>query len=454
MDKNNTVAKRIANNTIIIPVVVFVVLTAITHLLYPIFRDDVHFMYAFPQMGFIDFSVHYYNVWSSRVIILAFLWVLSHSWWGFIATNIVATTLIYYFTVKVFADKQDRNMCWVCLFFIFMFPFAHMATAGFMATSVNYLWSVTFILVTGYGIKKAVTGTKIKIWEHPIYIISLIIAVNAEQVNALMLGILVLLLGHFFVIKKRVNYYLVIQLLITIAMLVFALQNPGNANRSAAETASWFPEYGMFGIFERAQLGYAFVLSHFIFNPNLVFSMFSLLLYTTIHLQYKDNLYRLIAAVPLGSSILFGVWQRFLPDNAITWLSQFGQNSAQVVNVSNFYNITFYVPLVMLGMVVLCVLVSVFLSFKAEQGKGLFYAALVALGFAVSFIMGFSPTVWASGARTLIFTYFTLIMCMVMFYQKIRQLKFKHEYIFFAGFGLIAAYSYVRFLAWLMLLNV
>jgi len=441
----------IQNNPFFTPGLVFFFSMVLLHLLFPIYGDDVVYLDTWWTQDMITHILNLYNSWTSRVIINAVVWALSHNWWYWVVSNIAIMMLLYYFLVRLFINKPDSKSCWLGVFSILLYPLAHMSTAGHLATTTNYLWPMTFGFISCYGMKKSLISQKINIWEYPIYIGSLLFAINAEQLNVFILGILTLILGYSILSKKKINIYLLIQLILATIMLIFTLQAPGNAARNIAETRARFPDYVMFGIIERAQLGYAFTLSHFIFSVNLVFTVFCILLYIAVHQQYLDKLYRFLAAVPLGSSIIFGIAQGIIPNPAISRLGQFGMDSTHIVNVLNFHQIHTYIPIVILGLVVICVLASLYLCFSNENLKAWICIVNILLGLTTGLIMGFSPTIWTTGVRALIFAYFTFIICIVLIYQKLRLLRFKHEPILFVMICFLGINAYVRYLAELII---
>jgi hypothetical protein len=182
----------------------------------------------------------------------------------------------------------------------------------------------------------------------------------------------------------------------------------------------------------------------------MIFTVFCALLYTAIHLQYKDKLYRMIALAPLGCSICFHVIhliQRYSHNPVTALLSLLG-GGYYFVRADNYNDLISYFPIITLGFVVLCILAVVYLCFR-ESIKSWFCNAFLLLGLASGVIMGFSPTVWASGHRALVFVYFAFIVGILLIYQKLRQLKFKQEPIIFAVLGLVAAASYLDYIVYL-----
>jgi len=439
----------VKNNHFIIPGSTFLFAVTLLHLLFPIRNDDALFMPAVQSMSYINFITTRYKIWSSRVLSESVIWVLGQNWWFWVVSDILVLMLLYYYLIKMFANKSDIKMHWICMSLVLAYPFVHMSTSGYMITTLFYLWPMTFGLIAGYGMKKSLLDQKIFIWERVIYTAALLFAANVEQMNVFLLGLLTILSGYSALAKKRLNFYLLSQLAIVSALSIFILKTPGNAIRSFVETR-WFPDYAMFGIIEKIQFGYAFTLSVFIFNLNLVFIIFCILLYITLHLQYKDKLYRIIAAIPLTVSIVFGASPGIFPNTAISRVSQFGLGASKLVNVFNFHEINYYVPLFFLGFITLCIPAALYLCFKNENLKAWFCIMLILLGFATGMIMGFSPTVWASNTRTLLFTYFAFIVCAILIYQKIRSLNFRWEPMLFALICFLGGASYLRYLALLL----
>ncbi|MCT6632032.1 hypothetical protein N4E61_15270, partial [Staphylococcus aureus] len=66
--------------------------------------------------------------------------------------------------------------------------------------------------------------------------------------------------------------------------------------------------------------------------------------------------------------------------------------------LSLFYPGTWIATLVVLALL-LCLIVGIYLSFDNKK-TSIFLVILMIMGFCSRLIMGFSPTVWASGMRT------------------------------------------------------
>jgi len=427
-------------------------LLAFMHLLFTVFGDDIGNMRLANERGLVEFVLLLYNNWSSRFIVEAGLWLALQNWWLWVFLNISLLVLLIYFFVKTLISKPDNKAYWICVLAFLAYPFWHMGTAGHLTTTTVYLWPATFGVIAGYGMKKSILGEKIHAWEYPVYLFALIYASNTEQLNLILTGTLIFLSGYNIIKNKRVNVFLLLQLAIVIAMLFIILQAPGNAVRNYTEVRNWFPNYNMLSIMERVQLGYGHTFSHFLFNPNLVYTIFCALLYIAVHLQYSDRFFRVIAFIPLLSSISLITAQVFTRIPSILHrVNLYGTETSHLVNVSNAHLINYYIPIIFSGFIMLCILASVYLCFKNETLKAWFGITILILGFASGIMMGFSPTVWASNTRQFLFVYLVLIACIVLIYQKIRLQGFKHESVLFVILVFFAIVSYTGYIASLII---
>lgn len=80
--------------------------------------------------------------------------------------------------------------------------------------------------------------------------------------------------------------------------------------------------------------------------------------------------------------------------------------------LSLFYPGTWIATLAVLGLL-LCLIVGIYLSFDNKR-TATFLVILMLMGFCSRLIMGFSPTVWASGMRTYYILYVVITILVLM----------------------------------------
>lgn len=438
--------KKLNYNIILPATLLFGLLMLLGHKDIPILGDDLQ--YSKVTMVFIEWIRERYHSWSSRVVIESVMFFVAKSFFVWKILDTFMLSLLYYFFMKIFAEKVDRKNCLIGALCILIYPFIHMGGAGYLATTLNYLWPLTFAFAVGYSMKKSICRLKIHIWEYPFYIFSLLFAGSQEQLCAFLFGLL-LLLFVFDIYQKhqtRINYTILAYWVIIFLVLLSHLLCPGISNRFGMEIKQWWPDYKMLGLAEKIQLAYSSTLSHFMFNRNYVFTTFCLMLYVAVRVQYKDVLYRIIAFIPLASSLFFGIGESRL--SLVLDISKWNyfNKAPGVIKMQNSDDFYIYIPLFVLGIISLCVLVSIYLCFRNEKHKMLLSISLILLGFATRAIMGFSPTIWVSGARTFLFLYFVLIICTFLCYQKIRAVEYKGEGIIMGIMAIMAILANLDFL--------
>ena len=134
----------------------------------------------------------YFN-WTSRFIIeyvLCFVLKTSKYLWILIEALMVA--LAGYSISRLFIKENKSQNNIMLLFMMLLYPLNVMNSAGWAATTVNYMWPLATCLFALIPIRKIWDGEKIKIWEYFLYTIALIFAGNQEQTCSILCGTYIL----------------------------------------------------------------------------------------------------------------------------------------------------------------------------------------------------------------------------------------------------------------------
>ena len=130
-------------------------------------------------------------------------------------------TLVGYSISKIFTKENPRTNNLILVAMILIYPYTIMHQAGWAATTINYMWPLATCLFALVPIKKIWDNEKIKIWEYPLYTISLIFAGNQEQTSAILVCFYILFTIILTVRDKKIKPYMIIQTLIAIASIIF-----------------------------------------------------------------------------------------------------------------------------------------------------------------------------------------------------------------------------------------
>ena len=168
---------------------------------------------------------------------------------------------------------------------ILIYPIVKMNDAGWAATTVNYMWPLATGLFTLIPIKKIWDNEKIKFWQYPLYVVTLIFASNQEQACAILFGTYLLFTVLMIIKNKKIHPFMVIQTLIVIASLIFILTCPGNAARTTVEINNQFKDFEMLTILDKIGIGLTSTMGLIIKSGNIIFALMSMVIAVNIFLN-------------------------------------------------------------------------------------------------------------------------------------------------------------------------
>lgn len=386
---------------------------------------------VFPEDGNIvsacvDFMVSHYKEWSSRSVIefvMICVAALPLSCWHIL--DIAVMLLGAYSLVRLLdIDKQSSPYPYVFLFTaLMMYPFNHMETAGWIATTINYSWVLAFGLYSLTVIKE--------IWqEKPVsklcYVLAMLaaaFAMNQEQMTVIMLVILGVLCALAFYRKKQFKKLWPFVALNVLEFIWIAVC-PGNAARRIFETGYYFPEYANYNLFDKIYLGFSTTMNTFLHTPDLVVTAFFVVLAVCVCRSAEKRVWKAISVVPVLYMIAhYGLRSSRVFDGILDSHVLFaGCKEGRLRELTR----ADIVPLLVAVLIAVCVVIS---SWKALQQEDMWvlYLMVVLVSVGSRVMLGFSASVYASSYRTLLFLYFGFIFMTVHLIVK-NPAKFRFMY--------------------------
>jgi len=419
------------SNLIKKPIVVYFMLFAtlfMIHLPMTYFGDDLYFKNAAQSTNWVSFLQMRYNTWSSRVL-LEWLTLLSFSlpmWvWKLLNTSIFVLTA--YSLNALLNPKKDPNVLWGSSLLVLAYPIFHLATAGWVTTSINYIWPLALGL---YAVASCIQQMRIDRAPTAGQIIScgigLLIACNHEMIAITVLLISGLLL--YYAIHKKLNTIMLsVYLGIAMASIAFILRSPCVTIRMQSEISTWFPAFNDFSIADKFIIGLHSTLKHFLGLPSVLFLV---LVVSQVKKAYEDRKHILVSKAIASIVALFniyGMWRLYME------LFKPRENKFYQV-LDRFYGIKeithrieIYQPLYLLELFVMVVFfVGVaYLVIKQAENKvvGWTMLGILAITFGVRVAMGLSPTIYASSVRTFLFPYIGLMVVSLYYMTQLRLSK-------------------------------
>lgn len=371
-----------------------------------------------------------YYTWSSRLIIEFVLCsVLKISKYLWILIEALMVTLVGYSISKLFIKKDENhneNMI-MLISMILIYPITQMNSAGWAATTINYMWPLALGLFALIPIRKIWDGEKIKFWQYPLYVLALIFSANQEQACAILLGAYLLFAILMIIKNKKIHPFMVIQNILLIASLVFILTCPGNSVRTQTEIANQFNDFEMLTVLDKIGLGFTSTMGMIIEKKNIVFALMSILISVNIFMNYKEKLYRVVSLVPVFSILSLCYFSKIIVDIFPYFGTLKGLITEEQVMLTaiSCNNMLYVIPIIFAAANFICISMSLLLMFKKINKN---VALLVFLaGLASRLIMGFSPTVFLSGERTMLFFEFAMIIVSLLVWQEIIKKTDKNE---------------------------
>ena len=368
----------------------------------------------------ISFVGSRYYDWTSRVLIEFLLCsVLKISKYLWILLEAIMVAICGYSISKVFIKDNKNENNFILLFMVLIYPLNVMASAGWAATTVNYMWPLAMCLYSLIPIRKIWDNEKIKPHEFILCTLALLFAGNQEQTCAILAGTYILFTIFMIIRDKKIHPYIIIQDILIIASLVFILTCPGNYVRNNQEIVESFKDLGTLNILDKISLGLTSTIGLLVGKGNLVYTLLTFLIVVYIFLNHKEKLYRVIALVPFISAITlkYLMYISYLTFPYIGSLQELLVEEQVMLTAITSNNLTYTIPLILAFANFICIELSLFIIFNNLKDN---VAALIFLvGLASRLIIGFSPTIWSSAERTMIFFEFAMIIVSILIWQEL-----------------------------------
>lgn len=429
-----------------LPFVLLWVILLVCHLTFVMEAgDEVFYRDAWQNQGLIDFLTYQYFHWASRTWIELLLTVFSalpKLVWRLV--NPLMGVVVACCLSNVVGTLKSQKGNWLVCGFMLLYRWELMRTAGWIATTLVYLWPAAFALLALMPLVQWLRGTRPRTLWCVLALPALLYATNMEQVLVCVLLLLLGLCAYRLFARKKLHWLLFAQLGICVFNLVYALVSPGAAQRFAVEQTQWFPNYAMRGLFANAELGLATALNPLFYARDFVFAFFCVLLAFAVWQRHKNWFYRLVGLAPLAICLPLGFYGRYV-EKLVPAIGFFTKalNGEGIITLANANTLTAYIPLLLLLFGFVACVVGLYLALGHTP---LAFGCMWALcsGLASRAMMGFSPSIWASGDRTgFFFTLCTIAVACLLAKQALPAKKWQKIafWIIFAAYCALQIYS-------------
>ncbi len=357
--------------------------------------------------------------------------------------NPLVASLLAVGMAKVTGAHKNREACFLLCGLIIIYPWETLSEAGWISTTLVYLWPASFGLFALLPLVNTLRGEKTPLWLNIAAIPAMIYACNMEQ--SLIFVLLTLICGVVYITatQKRVPAYHAVQVVIAVLMLTYTLTCVGNTMRTEVDASNYFQNFKMLSMLSKLEMGTSFALSQVIYKRSYVFLFFTLILMLAVFCRHKNIFYRIISVIPFAVTAVLGTYQKItlavFPSLSFFTDSYTGQG---MINLSNCSTPSKYIPMfVLYGVFALCI-VNIYLIF-GHTPKALAVMLVLCIGLGTRIAMGFTPSIGISGGRTgLIFALACIGVAVTAYITIPKRAKCKYVFIpFFIAYTALQMYS-------------
>lgn len=399
-------------------IVIFVFLV-IHFIASPVFGDDIKFRERLIQNNYNYFSYiyHRYFTWSSRFILEYFMMLilsLPSVLWKIFDFGMV---LLLYYLLSGFSSQYLDIALLICAY-----PFMHMASAGWIATTSNYLWPFIAALAAFSLFVHKENKNRISCLAG--YCILLIYAVNNEILSCLYIAALAIYLctygkGRKHVMDRERKLWILISFFICFLGIVNVIMCPGNPVRLKKEIIQWMPQFNSLAVFSKFRICIVSTLQHFTSIPNVIFLLFSFLVAFIIWDSHQETYKKVIGFIPFIISICTTCYY-FITNILINHNINYLQPGI-IIERGSASSWEQGILLVLSVVYLVCILAGLLFIYNSLQEK-IQYTGIFMGGLASRFALVFSPTMLASGTRVYFIFYMGLAWIEAGLMKKIRNI--------------------------------
>ena len=398
---------------------------------YPTFQTIVskHPLLSLTKNGFLSYR---YATWSSRSLIefnVGVLVSVPTEIWRILDSVIFAAIAVL--LSKLLANNNESPFfynCLACLFVgLFILTFSKiLESAGWLATTTNYIWPICFILIHFYLLKEFIFKNKdiSKFKRTIIYlilIITLLEAISSEQLLVMVGGAYLFAIVYCLYKKIEIPKLIYLFIIIILFNFIYDFCCPGNINRVKVVTKLGFPDYANFNIINKLDVGINYFLSWILMAKDLFSVIFLAFLGFYTYLISNKKKITIITLIPC-LAVLFFASLRFA--NFTTVYSYF-----DLTNLKHGLLSLGFIRMLSCGVMYLIItlipLYSIYLIYKDNKKLGYFIFVLLILGFGSVIISGFTPSLTSDG-RIYLNYLFVMIILDYLLVDKILEFKNKN----------------------------
>ena len=414
LDRHAELRAKVAGAKRLLPYLLYLVFLVILHASMDLTTGDtLDFQLMLDKHSFTDIMAIRYWTWSSLLLIEAVLVFVVRVPLLWACLDILAFLAIFHclnlLAQLVHVGDASR---WAMLCLLLCYPYPTLSEAGWIPTTVNYIWPLACGLFAGLVCAKVFLHNT----DAPtpavkaLAALAAVFAANLEQVALVMWCLLVAALWYSLFVEKRLSWYLLLIWALISAECLFIVTCPGNGARTLDGIDYWWPDtthfltptsYDSLTALDKLYLGFASAFDSYLYGyysgACYLAVLFSLVLMMVALFKAKGIALKCVSVAVF--LILAGIpLLRIIPFDALPWVfqrlaqyPQFGISVSRIV-VSALEVIACF------GIV----LQLVFMSKSGDGRYGKVFALIWVLCLLSRVALGFTVSLFPSGYRIML----------------------------------------------------
>lgn len=389
--------------------------------------DDLWFEEISRQYGLTEYLSWRYLTWSGRMpaeLLIYLLIKLPMPLWS--ALNALMTSLfsfsVYKFaSFKLSAVEARKNLAYFSCILIGLFHIGVTAYSIFwFSGSIVYLWNMTFGMIAFYPFYDSLENKirpKASAWI--IYILFAILASwGQEQVSLCLIGFFLMVLVYLKLKRKKIHFFLLIMTAVAVIGTVLLFSAPGNFLRLQSEAATWYPEFVNLRFVDRLGISFSWMMDRFVAISGLILFFIWCVLGVLLW-KNKKTASKATSVLCFLACCLVSIQFWKVP---VASLSESLDSLKMILfRFSAFHAMTDWWPGILPYLVwiplLLVIPLSILLLVKKPAEKAV-YLLILAASIGSAWMITFSPTLYASGYRTMFIPQALLLILLALLVRK------------------------------------
>lgn len=394
---------------------------AVFYLLSPVittYGDDQINQNILNGKGYIELIVNLYQFWTGRVILTSILVYLLNVpiivWRIF---NALMLTLLIYSLTEIINGKTLTTV--IVSLLILSLPISILSSSAFWITgSLNYLWPTAIMVYLLLVLWRYFKQERISNIHVLFAFLVSILATNMEQSALILVVFYGVILTFVYFNQKRADKRIIGLWMFMIFCLLFIMLAPGNFYRFEAEVLGLNPSFAMLGIYEKLMIGMRYTfgvmfgeMKVYLWMMNFCFLLLSVIKRRSI----------LLTSIPFYIMSFKGVYDLYIRFNPFCRMCNdfhYILFNFQYFEPHYFIEWIHLIPIIIGITYVVFTIVSIYAvddSFEDATFNGL----VLISGISSAIILGFSPTINASGHRIFFVLAIQVILVLMIYLMRL-----------------------------------